>query len=84
MRRTVPARPAAIEFRGSYDPYHAFPAGRNGAVNFEEAVERVPFFRALAASDRERLRPYVELRRLPRSGHVWSQGDATSALTTSQ
>ena len=49
-------------------------------VTFEDAVERVPFFRALDASDRERLRPHVELRRLPKSGHVWSQGDATSSF----
>ena len=49
-------------------------------MNFEEAVARVPFLRALDAPDRERLRPYVEFRRLPRGGRVWSQGDETSAF----
>jgi CRP-like cAMP-binding protein len=49
-------------------------------VIFEEAVERVPFLRALDTPDRERLRPYVEFRCLSRSGRVWSQGDATSAF----
>jgi CRP/FNR family transcriptional regulator len=50
------------------------------AVDADQAFERVAFLRALGASDRERLRPYVEVRRLRRGGRVWSQGDETSAF----
>lgn len=49
-------------------------------MNYQEAVERVPFLRALDTLDRERLRPNVELRRLTRGGRVWTQGDETAAF----
>lgn len=49
-------------------------------MTFDEAVPLVPFLRALPASDRERLRPYAECRRIDRNDPLWSQGDATSAF----
>lgn len=45
---------------------------------FADAVERVPFLRAIASRDLERLRPYARCRRLARGERVWRQGDATS------
>lgn len=54
--------------------------GRRSCVSFEEAAERVPLFRALPAEDRERLRPYTELRRLARGERVWRQGDPTASF----
>ena len=39
---------------------------------FDEVVSRVPFLRALDTADLERLRPYAEVRRIPRGQPIWS------------
>ncbi|HSG00695.1 MAG TPA: Crp/Fnr family transcriptional regulator [Vicinamibacterales bacterium] len=44
-------------------------------MTFEEATERVPFLRALAPADRERLRPYAEVRHIPGGQAVWKLDD---------
>lgn len=49
-------------------------------MSFDEAADRVPFLRALPAADRERLRPYTELRRMARGERVWRQGDPTASF----
>ncbi len=46
-------------------------------MSFEALAERVPFLRALPAADRERLRPYTEVRHLVRGERLWRQGDPT-------
>jgi len=46
-------------------------------VTFDEAVERVPFLRALSARDRERLRPYAECRRVQQGQPVWTLDENT-------
>ncbi len=52
---------------------------RSPGVDFDAAVERVPFLRALTPADRERLRPYAEIRHVE-SGHaVWKLDDALHA-----
>ncbi len=50
-------------------------------MNFLEAVERVPFLRALAPPDLETLRPYARCRTVPRGQRVWSEGDPTDEFT---
>jgi CRP/FNR family transcriptional regulator len=55
-------------------------AGESPGVSFDEAVDRVPFLRALPSADRERLRPYTELRRMARSERIWRQGDPTTSF----
>jgi CRP/FNR family transcriptional regulator len=47
------------------------------AVSFAEAVEQVPFLRALPAADLERLRPYATCRRAARGARIWAEGEAT-------
>ncbi len=47
-------------------------------TSFAEAIERVPFLRALPAQDLERLRPYAQRRRVARGERVWAEGEATS------
>ena len=42
---------------------------------FEEVIARVPFLRALARAEQERLRPYSEVRRLGQRQAVWSLDD---------
>jgi CRP/FNR family transcriptional regulator len=44
-------------------------------MTFDEAAERVPFLRALAPADRERLRPYAEVRHVPGGQAVWTLDD---------
>lgn len=52
-------------------------------MGFDEAAERVPFLRALPAPDRERLRPYTELRLVARGDRVWRQGDPSESFAFS-
>jgi len=47
-------------------------------VTFPEAVERVPFLRALPPADLERLRFYVQSRTLARGERVWSESEPSS------
>ncbi len=44
-------------------------------MTFDEAADRVPFLRALTAGDRERLRPYAEVRHIPAGQPVWNLDD---------
>lgn len=44
--------------------------------SFDDAVARVPFLRALSPKDRERLRPYAAVRRIPQGRPVWTLDDA--------
>ena len=55
-------------------------SGKASGVGFDEAADKVPFLRTLPAADRERLRPYTELRRLTRGERLWRQGDATASF----
>jgi CRP-like cAMP-binding protein len=44
-------------------------------MTFDEAAERVPFLRALAPADRDRLRPYAEVRHIPGGRAIWTLDD---------
>ncbi len=44
-------------------------------MTFEEAAGRVPFLRAISAADRERLRPYAELRAISAGQPIWKLDD---------
>ncbi len=50
-------------------------------VNFPEAVELVPFLRALAPADLEALRPYARCRTVVRGQRLWGEGDPTEEFT---
>jgi CRP/FNR family transcriptional regulator len=45
-------------------------------MTFDEVADRVPFLRALSPAERERLRPYAEVRRVPGGQAVWKLDDA--------
>ncbi|HUF47838.1 MAG TPA: hypothetical protein VMM93_08470, partial [Vicinamibacterales bacterium] len=45
-------------------------------MTFDEAVDRVPFLRALTPADRDRLQPYAEVRRVAAGQAVWSLDDS--------
>ena len=51
------------------------------APRLAEAVERVPFLRALPPPDAERLRPYAQCRRVARGEPLWIEGDPTSEFS---
>lgn len=44
--------------------------------SFDDAFPRVPFLRALSPKDRERLRPYAAVRRIPQGRPVWTLDEA--------
>ena len=51
--------------------------GTNRAMTVEEAFARVPFLRALAPEDRQRLLPYAERRVLGKNQRCWVEGQPT-------
>jgi len=57
------------------------PAREQAGFTFDEAVERVPFLKALPPQQLDRLRPYAKCRRVQRGGRVWREGDATADFT---
>jgi len=50
-------------------------------LGFDQAVQLVPFLRALSGQQLERLRPYAKLRRVGRGQRVWREGDPTTEFT---
>lgn len=44
--------------------------------SFDDAAARVAFLRALSPTDRDRLRPYASVRRIPQGAPVWSLDEA--------
>ena len=51
------------------------------ALDFDKAVQRVPFLRALSGTQLDRLRPCSRLRRVGRGQRVWLEGDPTAEFT---
>lgn len=51
------------------------PSDKLRSMTFDEAAEQVPFLRALSAADRERLRPYAEVRHIPAGQAIWKLDD---------
>jgi CRP-like cAMP-binding protein len=51
------------------------PNGATVSMPFEDVVDRVPFLKALAATERERLRPYAEIRALGAGESIWAYDD---------
>jgi len=50
-------------------------SGRLPPMTFDEAAGRVPFLRAIAPADRDRLRPYAEIREISAGEPVWKLDD---------
>jgi CRP/FNR family transcriptional regulator len=46
------------------------------SVTFDEVVAQVPFLRALTDAERERLRPYAEIRRVGAGQSIWTFDDS--------
>ena len=57
-------------------------SGRLPPMTFDEAAGRVPFLRAIAPADRDRLRPYAEIREISAGEPVWKLDDPLHADVT--
>lgn len=50
--------------------------GGSAVATFDDAVAHVAFLRALSPHDRDRLRPYAAVRRIPQGAPVWTLDDS--------